>query len=421
MLSKCADSGAEKAINFAQVILWRPNFIDRFAVNKALEAIFGGDFQRTNEVYPMRLLFTFILSLSLIMDLFSQPLSQRLKDDLSDGQLNNFSRVEAAFIVSGADSVDRLEQGISWFEELLSEIRSKNLIGFDRIPSAEKLFIFLHTTWLKNYQLQATTLFDIMEHRAFNCVSATVLYNLLCDELGLSTEAFETPTHVYTIFSNVGQRVMVENTTSMGFNIINNLQRYSQYLLQYYPQNEALKIGLDRLYAYENAHGRPINNTELLGLICYNRAVFQAEQKNYQQAYEMVKLAQLLNSDSRSNQRFEISLYYRWGNQLFQAKKFHDAFAVMADAFVRYPDNDDFKHNCQIAFIHGLNELWQAKEWEKTQGIIERMNELNIMSHRERSSQELVLNKWMNYFATQMLDTELLQAKELLEKYSTEK
>ncbi|MDZ7332627.1 MAG: hypothetical protein ONB31_11665 [candidate division KSB1 bacterium] len=369
----------------------------------------------------MRCLLTFLWCLSLTLGVFSQPLSQRLIEDLSDGQLNGYSRVEAAFIVSGADSADRLEQGINWFEGLMSDIRSKNLIGFDRIPSAEKLFIFLHATWLKNYQLQATTLFDIMEHRAFNCVSATVLYNLLCDELGLSTEAFETPTHVYTIFSNVGQRVMVENTTSMGFNIINNLQRYSQYLLQYYPQNEALKIGLDRLYAHENAHGRPINNTELLGLICYNRAVFQAEQKNYQRAYEMVKLAQMLNSDSRSNRRFELSLYYRWGKALFQDKKFHDAFVVMADALSRYPDHDDFKHNCQIAFIHALTELWLAKEWEKTLGMIERMNELNIMSHRERNSQKLVLNDWINYFATQMLDTELLRAKELLEKYSTEK
>ncbi len=369
----------------------------------------------------MRSLLTFIISLNLTIGLLGQPLSLRLAHDVSDGQLDDFSRIQAAFIVSGADSRERLQQGMMWFEALLSDIRAKSLIGFDRVPSAEKLFLYLHTTWLQDYHVHATTLFDIMERRAFNCVSATVLYNLLCDELGLSTEAFETPTHVYTIFSNVGERLMVENTTSMGFNIINNLQRYSKYLLQYYPHNEALKIGLDRLYAHENAHGRPINNTELLGLICYNRAVFHAEQKDYPQAYEMVKLARMLNSDSRSNRRFEISLYYRWGHELFQAKQFVDAFEIMADAIHRYPDNDDFKRNCQNAFLNALQQLWLDKDWQRTEQIIEQMNELDIITDRERSSQELILKNWMNYFAAHMQNAQFLHAKHLFEKYGAEK
>ncbi len=361
----------------------------------------------------MRIILTILLIVTTTIGLFGQPLSEQLILDLSDGELNNFTRIQAAFIVSGAESLDRLQQGTMWFERLLDDIKAKNLIGFDRVPSAEKLFLFLHTTRLRDYQLHATTLFDIMERRAFNCVSATVLYNLLCDELGLSTEAFETPTHVYTIFSNVGQRVMVENTTSMGFNIMSNLQRYSQYLLQYYPKNEALKIGLDRLYAHENAHGRTINNTELLGLICYNRAVFNAEQKNYQQAYEMVKLAQMLNRDSRSNRRFEISLYYRWGNELFQAKRFFEAFEVMADACSRYPDNDDFKRNCQNAFINSLHQSWVEKNWEATEQMIHQMELSGLLTDRERDRAVQALEYWLDYFAINRLDALWLQAKEL--------
>jgi hypothetical protein len=365
----------------------------------------------------MRIILKISLYLLLITNAYSQTLSKKLYQDISDGQLDDFSRIEAAIIISGADSSTRLQEGFQWFHHLLQDIDEKNLIGFDRIPSAEKLFLYLHTTWLKDYKLKATMLFDIMEKKEYNCVSATVLYNLLCDEVGLSTEAFETPTHVYTIFTNITQQVMVENTTSMGFNIMKNLQRYSQYLLQYYPQNEALKIGLDRLYAYEHAHGRRINNTELLGLICYNLAIFNTENKNYEKAYDYVELAQLFNEDSRSNRKFEISLYYRWGGELFKAKKFYDAFEVTADAHYRYPDNDDFKRNCQNAFINALQQLWMNRDWEKTETVILEMSDLDILTKRESAIQKNVLKDWINYLSIQQQVKEVERAKKIFKNY----
>jgi hypothetical protein len=365
----------------------------------------------------MRIILSIILYFLTITSSHPQSLSQQLAQDISDGELNDFSRIEAAFIISGADSNARLQQGLAWFNELFQDIQTKNLIGYDRIPSAEKLFLYLHTSWLKDYQLKATTLFDILERKEYNCVSATVLYNLLCDVGGLSTEAFETPTHVYTIFTNVTQQVMVENTTSMGFNIMKNLQRYSQYLLQYYPQNEALNIGLDRLYAYENANGRRINNTELLGLICYNLAIFNSEDKNFEKAYDYVELAQLFNADSRSNRKFEISLYYRWGSELFKANKFYDAFEVTADAYYRYPDNDDFKRNCQNAFINALRQLWQEKDWKKSETVILEMNELNILTKRESDMQNDVLSDWINFLSIKQRVEEAERAKALHKKY----
>ncbi len=365
----------------------------------------------------MRIILSIILYFLTINSSYPQTLSQQLAQDISDGELNDFSRIAAALIISGADSNAQLQQGLAWFNELVQDIQTKNLIGYDRIPSAEKLFLYLHTSWLKDYQLKATTLFDILEQKEYNCVSATVLYNLLCDEVGLSTEAFETPTHVYTIFTNITQQVMVENTTSMGFNIMKNLQRYSQYLLQYYPQNEALKIGLDRLYAYENANGRRINNTELLGLICYNLAIFNAEEKNYEKAYGYVELAQLFNTDSRSNQKFEISLYYRWGNELFKSKKFYNAFEVTADAYYRYPDNDDFKKNCRNAFVNALRQLWQEKNWEKTEAVILEMNDLNILSKRESAAKKAVLNDWINFLSIQQRLEKAERANELYKNF----
>ncbi|NOZ60063.1 MAG: hypothetical protein GXO74_00125 [Calditrichaeota bacterium] len=340
-------------------------------------------------------------------------LLQKLKKDIRNGELRKFSPIEAAFILSGADTREKMNDGIRWYDSLLVDIREKNLIQFDRRASAERLFMYFHSLVLKKYRERATTLFDIKEKGDYNCVSATVLFNLTCDELGLSTSAFETPTHVYTIFTNVTERLMVENTSSMGFNIMKNLQQYSRYLARFYPKNEALKIGLDRLYFYENSRGREISNIELLGLICYNEAVMHAERQQFDRAYQFVQLAQLFNSDSRSNEKFEINLYYRWGRKLFEKRDYAQAFEVMADAAYRYPDNENFVKNCRTVFARSLEQLWREKKWRKTFEIIGEFDELKIGTGNEIYMKNHILDQWIRYWEKQNDKLRTNQARQL--------
>jgi len=343
----------------------------------------------------------------------AQTLSQKLLSDIEDGQLDFFSRVEAALVISGADSQRQLDRGLEWFDILLQDIKAKNIISYEKIASAEKLFLYFHAVWLREYEEKATTLFDIIDKKEFNCVAATVLYNLTCDKLGLTTNAFETPTHVYTIFTNITERVMVENTTSMGFNIMKNLRSYSKYLAQYYPEQQVLKIGLDRLYYYENSKGREINNTELLGLICYNLALMTSEKKEYEKAYQYVELAQLFNQDSRSNAKFEQHLYYQWGKQLYDQEQYYQAFEVIADGYYRYPDNLDFKNNCLVVFTKALEHLFVAKDWQRSENIIAEMDALHLRTNRELARQKKILSDWINYFLSQQNKEQAQRAAEL--------
>lgn len=363
-----------------------------------------------------RLILIFVASL-FVANLSGQTLLDKLYDDIYDGQLDDHTRIEAALIISGADTPAKLREAKNWYQKILTDIQQKNIIKFDRIPSAESLFLYFHTTWLKDYKEKATTLLDIKDRKEFNCVSATVLYNLTCDEVGLTTEAFETPTHVYTIFSDFGEQVMVENTTSMGFNIMKNLANYSRYLAQYYPEQEQLKIGLHRLYAYENSKGRKINNTELLGLICYNLSIFNAEVKSYQKAYEFVGLAQYFNEDSRSNRKFEISLYYRWGEQLFNKQDYYQAFEVLADAYYRYPDNADFRKNCHTVYLRALQDLWQQKDWARVRSIIQEMNELEILSEKGADFQQRALSDWIRFLMRENRKTDAAEAMDMYKFY----
>ncbi|MEJ2054047.1 MAG: hypothetical protein P8X42_09020 [Calditrichaceae bacterium] len=322
-----------------------------------------------------------------------------LKEDINDGYLDDYSKVEAAFILSGITDPDSLTQYVGWYNDLLEKVESFPFEFNDPVGSARTVFMYLHSSWLKTYALESTTLADIARNKEYNCVAATILYNLLCEDLGWSCEAFETPTHVYTIFKNFGDNLVVENTSSMGFDIMKNLQEYSKYLAQYYPQSEVLRIGLDKLYYHENSKGRKITNTELLGLLAYNRAYLAKKNNDFKKAYDFVLLAQDFNRDSRSNVNFEVGLYYAWGRKLFINKKFSNAFSVYADGYYRYPENEDFLKNTKIAFYKSMEDNWYSKSWPE--------------------SARLIRSHWMQYFKNRRDQKSMDKVKELFNNFNS--
>jgi hypothetical protein len=348
--------------------------------------------------------FVIIFALFLLPPLLAQwdtALEQELVQDIDDYQLDEFSLTEAAFILSGANQPDSLDKYIAWYDELLQTLRDYNLDLHDRIASASKVFSYLHGAWLLTYKEEATTLLSVVNEKRYNCVAGTILYNLICADLGWPTEAFETPTHTYTIFPDFGDDITVENTSPIGFNIMRSLRDYSRYLLQYYPQSEALQIGLDRIYAYENSKGRKINNTELLGLLAYNRAYFADKAGHFRQAYDFVLLAQKFNRDSRSNVNFEIGLYYRWGKQLVEQQDYQSAFHLFADASGRYWENSDFSKNCKYAFQLAQKNNWQNKEWASFQSLTDEMLALELLDDKELESLKAYMFNWIQFYQAQ--------------------
>ncbi len=350
----------------------------------------------------MKYYYLLLFNLLLLSSTFAETsvLKRKLFEDIRDGELNRFSFIEAAFILSDVDKPDSLEFYTDWFYNLTTTIKAFQFDDFDRVTSAEKLFNYLRNTQYGEYQLEATTLLDIINRGKYNCVSGTILYNLVCEELGWHSEAFETPTHVYTIFNDFNKKVIVENTHPMGFNIMQNLQVYTQYLASFYPDNDVYKIGLDRLYAHENQNGRVINNTELLGLLAYNQAYFSMQHKKYERAYELVLVAQDFNRDSRSNVRFERNLYYKWGKQCFDERRYYDAFEVFADATYRYPDDKHFAKNCKTAFFNTLSYNWSKKKWGRTRRVVEEISELEILDRNEQERVKSLLQSWKKYLTT---------------------
>lgn len=70
---------------------------------------------------------------------------------------------------------------------------------------------------LKRYDPKAHTLKDVLEEGRFNCVSSTLLYNLLARQIGLDTASELQPTHVRAQLRSAQTPVIIETTAKDGF------------------------------------------------------------------------------------------------------------------------------------------------------------------------------------------------------------
>lgn len=150
---------------------------------------------------------------------FSSPAEQKVAHELSRGNLTSFSLVDAGLIASGATTEEQLSRYRSKYQVLVQKIRlALPGIGGTTHNRAKKIFDLMFEHAMKAYQSEQTTLLEIFDEGYFNCVSATLLYNLLCDEFGITTRVAVVPAHVYSQINNGTAWIDAETTSSAGFN-----------------------------------------------------------------------------------------------------------------------------------------------------------------------------------------------------------
>ena len=131
--------------------------------------------------------------------------------------------VEAALRASGYATKAEFRRARADFERHTGPIVENLKRVRDPERQARLLLKSLHQKGglLGQYDARATTLRDILERRAFNCVSASVLYNLVAHRLSLPVAAQLLPTHARSMLSlERGETlvsIVVETTSQGGF------------------------------------------------------------------------------------------------------------------------------------------------------------------------------------------------------------
>lgn len=83
---------------------------------------------------------------------------------------------------------------------------------------ADIILQLLHKNLLKRYTGNDPRLSSVFKSGEYNCVSSTVIYNMLCDYFGIKSSAVVVPEHIFSNLNINGKNIDVETTVRYGFN-----------------------------------------------------------------------------------------------------------------------------------------------------------------------------------------------------------
>ena len=207
----------------------------------------------------------------------STGLERKLFADASDGELDDYSMIDAAFIASGLPDSDALSIYRKKYKSLLAGARRLANRETTDYARAKSVFDYMHKKTLGKYGLHSVDMVGVFSRGDYNCVSATVLYNALLEDMNLQSWGVLVPSHAYSIVHVDGREVEVETTSPKGFDPARTDEAYRQLLEEYgldgalYDANGS-KRKASSLIREVKGKKQPVGNLTMVAVIYSNLA-----------------------------------------------------------------------------------------------------------------------------------------------------
>ena len=157
------------------------------------------------------------------------------------------------------------------------------------------LFYKVHRKFLKRYTSH-TTLYELMEQGSYDCVTGSALYAMLLDALGIPYQVHEFPYHVYlTVTTSEGDTIMLESTDPQYGFVTSPTEQKKRFA--HYSQPTTSPDA--EHYQYDFTIRENISLTELAGLNYFNEAVEHYNNRDFQQATQLLRQADQLYASPR--------------------------------------------------------------------------------------------------------------------------
>ncbi len=309
------------------------------------------------------LLFTFLNSLTLpVFGFYSKfivPAHEHEENFLKN--IDNTTDILAALIASDVEP-----QNYSFYaseiERWKKEIEESLPSGHTQHQIAQAIGYYLHDKVYKAYKLSATTLKEVFESRHFNCLSGTVLMNIMLRSFGIEAKAIILPSHAYTFATLDGRLVEIENTIREGMAISTDQNTQDQF-------NKLTGFN------YKNANQKKVvlGWTETVGLLYSNRSYFNDKNKNYAQAFQNMIKAQVFLANSPSEQYNLHTGYLNYSSYIYNHKKrqgsvqdYLKTLSILEEGLARFPQQQvKLKGNYLAGVEIALEKMIKAKAIEE--------------------------------------------------------
>lgn len=286
-------------------------------------------------------------------------LEEALFDDAADGRLDDHTLLSAALIACGVEDAEELRHWQSERAKWLALFRESNGAKPARgvapgsagaSPSLDKqlaasLFAFMHERVLDGgYHLSATDLRDTLAQGRFNCVSSSVLYQSLGQELGLKLVGLEVPGHALArLYPSEGEPINVETTCPSWFRLKDKPV----------DRQDRLRDRVGAVADTDRSTAREVSPLDQAAMIYYNRGVALLAENRFLEA--AVANAKALHLDPRNEIAHGnlLATLNNWSIALGQAGRFADAATILEAGMSLDPDYETFALN----YIH-VHHQW---------------------------------------------------------------
>ena len=185
-------------------------------------------------------------------------------------------------------------------DKIVSLVASIKESGLDKKKPEKKIksvYDQVHNPLLKKYELE-NHFYDIFTNGNYNCVSATALYSIVFDQLGIPYEIKEEPTHVYLLGYPNSQNILVETTSPLHGYLTFNDDFKTNYITALKKQkvigaDETERSSIDYLFNKYYFKNEKVSIGNLVGIQYMNDAIFQKDHDHLMKAYEQMEKAYL--------------------------------------------------------------------------------------------------------------------------------
>jgi len=308
-----------------------------------------------------------------------------LLQDAQNGKWNNFNLFRAAMIVEGVRDPKLIDTYEARLDALVAKVLAEVRANGNNTPQTltRALFEAMHKEILtKPYSLDSTELSKVMSTGSFNCVSATVLFNILAEKAGLEVSALEMPGHALSMVRFADGVVMtIETTAPTWFAMQTEKERHEATLLRIAPapsqaqpataQNAAAPAQAI-VEAELIAHRREINPVQLVATIYYNIGVDLHAKKRYPEAAAANIKALYLDKDNKQAWTNLIASLNNWALDLADASKgaqYKAAAVILDQGVVLDPTYTDFRTNQTFVFFYWIHGLAMKGHFDDARGV----------------------------------------------------
>lgn len=271
--------------------------------------------------------------------------------DLQDDKLDDYLLDEVALIASGIETRELCRPYLKKMQKILKEVQNLKLSPY---RCAEKIFEILQRDYLKKYRYDEEKLENILLEKEYNCVTASIFYNLLCLRMGLKISAIEVFGHTFSMLRVKNQHWDIELTSPLGFA----------------PKNQKVinKLLIDQpryIPKFSSKSRSEWTVLEQIALLYYNHAVLLSQEGDIPAFCLTLYKALIINSRFTNALQVFIKTMVKYSQNCCKQKQFSKACQVVESLFSLLPNDKQLQKDYESIYSQWLQVLQEEENEEE--------------------------------------------------------